>query len=139
MENPASIFNNQKAISALSPLPAQSAEGVRNRQPVATARRDFITPDICTKYKDLGRNGTSEMLFGELHPFFFLFLTQESLLTIQATILPSYEARAQGAYSKSPPRVRALSLPVMEDPSQGVSGGLCAESPIVTFVHCPTS
>lgn len=38
---------------------------------MAAARRDFITPDICTKCKDLGRNGTSEMLFVELHPFLF--------------------------------------------------------------------
>lgn len=79
------------------------------------------------------------MLFVELHLFFFLFLTQETLLMIQATILPSYEARAQGAYSKSSPVSEGFESACTEDPSQGVSGGLCAESLIVTFVHCPTS
>lgn len=59
--NPANVFNNQKATSALSPITAQAAEGMRNRQHMAIAHHNFASSQIFTQsIMTLGRTGTSE-------------------------------------------------------------------------------
>lgn len=112
--NPANVFSNQKATSALSPITAQAAEGMRNRQHMAIAHHNFASSQIFTQsIMTLGRTGTCERPWRT--PSISLavpsFKSPPSIPVNAATIfiLPSYEARGPGRWPILRPHwVRAL-------------------------------